>query len=383
MTHPRTPAETPMRLAVWFAAVAVPVAGEAAPAQDRKPDVVARLEGHKGGVSALAFSPKVSLLATGAGNGVVRLWEAKTGDLLARLDPQKSSGGRIAHLGFSADGNLVGASSRNAVVVWDLTPPPKRDPKDPKDPKDAKKEPEGPRPIPVVFEDGLGTDANKFGVVAGDGRRVWLSGTEGSRIAVGSRALPNRGAADTTDELRGGFVPLAVDAVADPDSGLVAVYGYTRGGEKAEPAVAFLGLGDARVVGRGAVRGPVAGRQPSVGFAPDGKFLVACNGEDLMYWRVPGSQVVEGDPKVLAGSVAFAAAAGPNGRVAFASPPEDGRKVKVTVADLAAATPRVLAVYATDIDRVSALAFSPDGNLLAVADDPEGVVQLWSLAEKK
>jgi WD40 repeat protein len=137
------------------------------------------------------------------------------------------------------------------------------------------------------------------------------------------------------------------------------------------------------VVGRGAVRAPVAGRPVSVGFAPDGKWLVACNGEDLMYWRVPGSQVVEGDPKVLAGAVAFAAAAGPNGRVAWASPPEDGKKVRVTVAELTAAAPRVVAVYATDIDRVSALAFSPDGNLLAVADDPEGVVQLWAVAEKK
>jgi hypothetical protein len=376
-----------MRLAVWFAAVAASVAGGAAAAQDRKPEVLVRLEGHKGGVSALAFSPKVSVLATGAGNGVVRLWEAKTGDLLARLDPQKSSGGRVAHLGFSADGALLSASSRNAVVVWDLTPPPKRDPKDPKDPKDPgdpKKGPEGPRPIPVVFDDGLGTDPAKFGVVAGDGRRVFLSGAEGTRVSIGSRGLPNRGAGDTADELRGGFTPLALDAITDPDSALVAMYGYARAGDKAEPAVALLGLGDARVVGRGTVRPPVAGRQPSVGFAPDGKWLVACNGEDLMYWRVPGSQVVEGDPKVLAGAVAFAAAAGPNGRVAWASPPEDGRKVRVTVAELSAtAAPRVIATFASDVDRVSALAFSPDGNLLAVADDAEGVVQLWSLAEKK
>ena len=32
---------------------------------------------------------------------------------------------------------------------------------------------------------------------------------------------------------------------------------------------------------------------------------------------------------------------------------------------------------------VTALAFSPDGKLLAVGDNVEGVVQLWSLPGKK
>lgn len=383
-----------MRLAVWVGAVAVLVGGGPALAQERKPDVQARLEGHRGGVGAIAFHPRVSLIATGAGNGLVRVWETKSGDLAARMDPLKTGGGaKINHLGFSIafNGNALSASSRNSVVAWDLTPPappPKPDPKDPvlpelKDQPPPKKN-AGPRDLPVVFEDGLGTDPVKIGTITGDGRRVYLAATEGVRVAVHSHALSSRFGTDTNDELKGLFTPWAVAAMPDADSGLVAMYGSSRNIDKTEqPAVAFVGLGDGRVVARGHVRAPIAGRPLSIGFAPDGKWLVACNGEDLMYWKVPGSQVIEGEPKILAGSPAYAAAAGPGGRVAFASPPEDGKKVKVTIADISGSQSKVVAVYTTDIDRVTALAFSPDGSLLGVADDTEGVVQLWNLESKK
>jgi WD40 repeat protein len=161
------------------------------------------------------------------------------------------------------------------------------------------------------------------------------------------------------------------------------MYGVAKGLDKSEqPAIAFVGLGDTRIIGRGTVRAPIAGRTVSIGFAPDGKWLIACNGEDLMYWRVPGSQVVEGDPKFLANSQAYTAAAGPGGKVAFASVPEEGKKVKVTITDLSASPPKVLGVYPTDMSRISALAFSPDGSFLAVGDDTDGVVQLWNLEKK-
>ena len=41
--------------------------------------------------------------------------------------------------------------------------------------------------------------------------------------------------------------------------------------------------------------------------------------------------------------------------------------------------PKLAAEFASGIKRVSALAFSPDGSVLAVGDDAEGVVQLWAL----
>jgi WD40 repeat protein len=366
-----------MRHAVWVGLVAILVTGGTARAQERKPEILKKLEGHRGGVSALAFNPKVSVLATGSGNGVVRLWEVKSGEQLARMDSQKPTGARINHLGFSANGELLSASSRNAVVVFDALQP-----KDNPEAKESSADSPA-RQVPVIFDDGLGNDSAKLGVVTGDGKRVFLSATEGVRISVGSRALAPRLGADTLDDLKGTFMPWAIAAVNDGDSALVALYGSNRSADKSEqPAIAFVGLGDGRVVGRGVVRAPIAGRPISIGFAPDGKWLVACNGEDLMYWRVPGSQVVEGDPKILLNSSAFVAAAGPNGRVAYASPPEDGKTVKVTLADFSGTQPKVVAVFAADIARVSALAFSPDGAVLAVGDDVEGVVQLWNVEKK-
>jgi hypothetical protein len=275
-------------------------------------------------------------------------------------------------------------------VVWDLKPPPpapklpeiKKDGVPPKDPKMEPPKDPGPRIIPIVFEDTLGFDPLKIGTITGDGRRVFYSATEGARVAINSNALSGRVGTNTSDELKGAFTPWAVSAIDDEQCELVAMYGSIKSGDRSEPAVVFVGLGDPKVVGRGVVRAPAAGRAVSINFAPDGKWLVACNGEDLMYWRVPGSQLVAGDPKVYTGANAFAAAAGPNGRVAFASPPEDGKTVKVTVADISGSQPKVISVYSTGIERVSALAFSHDGTILAVGDDVEGVVQLWAIEKK-
>ena len=395
-----------MRAAVWVGALAVLTTGGTVLAQDTKPDVFAKLEGHRGGVSVMAFNPnssfKVGLFATGAGNGTIRLWDADTGKFIGVLDNQKHNGARVNNLAFSANGFGLSSSSKHAVTVWDFTPPrpePLIDPKsiDPKkiDPKDPKTFPKMVIPppdygwflrpgarIPLVFEDGLGTDPVKIGTLTGDSRRVYFSGTEGARITVNSRVLSESFGENTGDELRSSFVPWAMGAMPDVESGLVAIYGAHKEAGEIKPAIAMVGLGEPKVIGRGVVRTPISGRPATVSFSPDGRWLVACNGEDLMYWKVPGSQVVTGDPKFIPGTSAYVAAAGPGNRIAFASPPEEGKKVKVTVVDVSGSQPKTVAVYTTDIDKVSALAFSRDGGRLAVADDVEGVVQLWGLDKK-
>jgi WD40 repeat protein len=375
-----------MRTAVWLGAMAFLVTSGSATGEEKKPDLHGKLSGHRGGVTALTFSPEGTLVATGAGNGVGRLWNTKNGTLLFQFTPARQSGASVNHIGFSANGKLVSTSCKNAVVVWNIAPPEtKKVPVDPKKgvpmipPAKTDTEP-GPRIIPIVFEDTVGTDPLKIGTVTGDGLRVFYSATEGARVAVNSHVLFPQTGTDTTDDLKGAFTPWAIAALNDPESELVAMYGSVKNADKTtEPAIAFVGQGDGRIIGRGSVRAPIAGRHVSISFAPDKKWLVASNGEDLMYWRVPGSQVVAGEPKILANSPAFAVAAGPNGLVAFASPPEDGKKVKVTITDISGAKPKVVAEYISDIDRVSALAFSPKGDILAVADDVEGVVQLWAL----
>jgi WD40 repeat protein len=120
-----------------------------------------RLHGHSGAVTAAAFSPDSRLLATGDRQGVIRLWDAKTGrgvgealtaanaliydlefhpdsTLLASADdggavrfwdvaearelgrPLRAHVGAVMSLSFRADGNqLASVDHNNAVLIWD------------------------------------------------------------------------------------------------------------------------------------------------------------------------------------------------------------------------------------------------------------------------
>ena len=60
------------------------------------PDIpIRRLTGHTGMIGAMAFAPSGTVLATGAEDGTVRLWDPRTGKELARLvvtDPAPGGG---------------------------------------------------------------------------------------------------------------------------------------------------------------------------------------------------------------------------------------------------------------------------------------------------
>jgi WD40 repeat protein len=141
-----------------------------------------------------------------------------------------------------------------------------------------------------------------------------------------------------------------------------------------------VGLGETRFLAKD-VPAPVVGKPLSIGFAPDAKRLIVGNGSKVACWDVPGSQVIESDPHTLPGEW-FVAAAGPGNRLAVATVPEDGKKVTVKVFDIGTdskTAPKPLSEFASGMKRVSALAFAPDGSMLAVGDDSEGVVQLWAI----
>ncbi len=71
------------------------------------------------GITSLAFSPEGSILASSGYDGVIRLWNAQSGDLLTTLQP---SSGPFAHLTFTQNGQyLVSFSDRQSTVrFWGI-----------------------------------------------------------------------------------------------------------------------------------------------------------------------------------------------------------------------------------------------------------------------
>jgi WD40 repeat protein/DNA-binding SARP family transcriptional activator len=98
--------------------MAVVLAGRAEIQDLESGERIARLAGMSGDISALAFSPDGSLVATGRSDGTVRLFEASTGEQRLVLPGHACE---ITEVAFSADGaKLASASGCDGVRVWAL-----------------------------------------------------------------------------------------------------------------------------------------------------------------------------------------------------------------------------------------------------------------------
>src|SRR5262249_47656331 len=76
------------------------------------------LEGYRGWVSHVAFSPNGTAVASANGDGIVRVWETATGKERLALKGHTDAVGSVV---FTPDGKrLISSSSDNTIRVWDM-----------------------------------------------------------------------------------------------------------------------------------------------------------------------------------------------------------------------------------------------------------------------
>jgi WD40 repeat protein len=199
-----------------------------------------------GGIASVAIDPGFRLIVEAGWTGLVQLVDARSGELLERLDAHHAMTMAVA---LSPDGRTFASGSRDgALHVWSR--------------------PETPAEV-VLRGHRVWVEALAFpeeqALVSGaeEGLRLWgLAG----------------GSASTPTSVEAGTVSLA----ASPDGKLIAAGGP-------DGTVRVLEASSGRqVLGLSGVTGSVRG----VAFAPDGKTLAAGGDRDVMLWSLPSGAVL-------------------------------------------------------------------------------------------
>jgi WD40 repeat protein len=328
------------------------------------------LRSAQGGWEGADFSPDGRTLAIAGGKGRVELWDVSTREELGELtDPAaaKSDEPALSVVRYSPDGTVIaaGAQEMNHVTLWAT----------------ANGRVIG-RPI-TTNPPGSGAQSISF---SPDSKRIAVPGASGTvgiwEVATGRRVGEPLaiGRADVEEAL---FVDGGRRLIASDDSGSVSMIDIRTGRRigrplsvGTEPAASLDLSPDRRLLAVAAFEGSVfvwdvksgerygspltADTSPvsDVVFSPDGRTLVSSHLRSAVVWNMNGEQVI-GEP--LGGRSALTT------DVAFSN---DGRRLAVgrfngaTVVYDSASRRQLLRIDGGSI--VTAVAFHPDGDLIAV-----------------
>jgi len=69
-------------------------------------------------VSSVSFTPDGTILASGCSDGIVRLWNVQTGDLVMKLEGHLKD---VSNVEFSSDGTLLASGSSDGTIrLWGI-----------------------------------------------------------------------------------------------------------------------------------------------------------------------------------------------------------------------------------------------------------------------